>query len=759
MTKLLFILSFLIIIPCLTQAQKIGYNGVGRWRTHFPYKDVKQIQEAGDFIFVTPEKGFFTFHQQSGEVSTYSKVNGLSDIDIAIMRFIPSLNKMVFVYTTGNIDILDLSNNTIWNIPDILRKSILGDKEFFDLQFFDGFAYLSCSFGIIKIDLNKLEISDSYQFKDGLGAAIPIYSTIRFNDFIYAGTSKGIYRAHATNGNLSDFTTFWKNVKPGFESKLLRVFDNKLFAVNDSIIQSFNENPNNIWQNVSGNKKRNSMSLEVCHNQIIETHWGGFLKLKPGGGIDSVRENAVTFGVLDINGTIWTGGTGLGCFNIKPNGEYGFVGINGPNAITSYSIAGWKDEIWVTGGGPNYTFGPSGSESGYYYFKDNLWHNRPSSPNKLIAMHDFTAIAINKANGETWLGSHGTGIAQLQNGNFINRFDTDNSTLGQQANTYTHTPGLAIDSKGNLWVANFDADSCISARLPNGNWVNFRLSKNQVGEMVIDDLDQKWMVTPRSGSTSPVGVIVFKEASNGKPQQERTLYKGKGSGDLPSSRVNALVMDKDNEIWIGTDEGLAVFFNPARAFDNEEDAQRIIVDQNGVVGYLLGSETINDICIDGANRKWVATNNGVFLVEKDGTSVLEHFTIDNSPLPSNVIKSVGVNGSSGEVFFGTENGLISYGGNATEASDEHNDEVKIYPNPVHKNYDGDITIQGLPDYATVKITDVSGRIIYETLSNGGIATWNGKMFNGQRPQTGIYLIISSNKEDKNSKVNKLLFVN
>lgn len=165
------------------------------------------------------------------------------------------------------------------------------------------------------------------------------------------------------------------------------------------------------------------------------------------------------------------------------------------------------------------------------------------------------------------------------------------------------------------------------------------------------------------------------------------------------------------------------------------------------------------MCIDGANRKWVATNNGAFLIEKDGTSVLEHFTTENSPLPSNIIKSVGVNGVSGEVFFGTQNGLISYGGNATDAGDQHGDEVKIYPNPVYETYDGDITIQGLPDYATVKITDVSGRIIYETLSNGGIATWNGKMFNGKRPQTGIYLVISSNKEDKDSRVSKLLFVN
>jgi hypothetical protein len=753
MTKRLILTPLILLFPILIWAQeKTNYNGVGRWRTHFPYKDVKQIQEAGDFIYVMPEKGFITYHQPSGEISKYSKVNGFSDIDISIMRYIEPLNKMIFVYATGDIDILNLTDNSIQNIPDILRKSILGEKEFYDLQYFDGKAYLSSSFGIILIDINKLEISDSYQNIGPSGAVVPVFSVIHYNNHLYAGTNKGILRAKATGVNLSDFQN-WELVKPGIESKLLRVFDGNLYAVNDSIYQIFD---GSVWKNVRGGNKKNVVSLELCHNKLIETHWGGYIISKTGGAIDSIRENAVAFGIIDRNNLLWTGGDGLGFFNIKPNGDYGYFGINGPNSISTNTIAGWGDEIWVTSGGPGFVFGPTFNGAGYYHFKDNKWENRPKAPQDLISMYDFSSVAINKTTGETWLGSHATGIARFQNGKFVERFDSYNSTLRKQAGLYTIVPGLAMDSKNNLWAANYDADSCVSVRLTNGAWQSYKISTKSVGEMVIDDLDQKWMVTPRIGSS---GIAIFKEATKGSPQRQRLLMKGKGVGDLPSNRVNALIVDKDNEIWIGTDEGLAVFFNPARAFDLEEDAQRIIVDQNGVVGYLLGSETINDMCIDGANRKWVATNNGAFLIEKDGTSVLNHFTVDNSPLPSNIIKSIGVNGVSGEVFFGTQNGLISYGGNATDASDTHGDEVKIYPNPVYENYDGDITIQGLPDYATVKITDVSGKIIYETLSNGGIATWNGKMFNGKRPQTGIYLIFSSNKEDKDSKVSKLFFVN
>ena len=513
----------MLFLPLVLWAQKTNFNGVGRWRTHFPYKNVQQIQEAGDFIYVLPEKGFYTFHQLSGEINVYSKENGFSDIDVAIMRYIDTLNKMVFVYASGNIDILDLKTGIISNIPDILRKSIFGDKKFYDLQYFNGKAYLASSLGILVLDLNKLEVSDSYQFKEG-GEIIPVYAVNRLNDYIYAGTSKGVLRAKASGINLSNYGS-WQNIKPGYESKLLRIYENNLYAINDSIYQKFD---GTLWSNVRGYVVRNVVSLENCNGKLIETHWGGFLISKKDGSIDSVRENQVMFGILDKDGKIFTGGVGLGLFLIRPNGEFGFFGINGPNSLTSHTIANFKDEMWVTSGGPGFVYGPTFNGAGFYHFKENSWINRPTEPPLLRQMHDFTSIAINQNNGDVWLGTHGTGIALLRDGKFVERFDFFNSTLRRQANIFTLVPGLAIDSKGNLWASNYDADSSISMRATNGKWQNFKINTRSVGEMVIDDLDQKWVVTPRIGSS---GLVVFKEATKGKIQQDRLLMKGKGAGD------------------------------------------------------------------------------------------------------------------------------------------------------------------------------------------------------------------------------------
>ncbi|MGB0851489.1 MAG: hypothetical protein ACPGTP_09585, partial [Bacteroidia bacterium] len=203
----------------------------------------------------------------------------------------------------------------------------------------------------------------------------------------------------------------------------------------------------------------------------------------------------------------------------------------------------------------------------------------------------------------------------------------------------------------------------------------------------------------------------------------------------------------------------AVFYNPSLVFDGgvNADAQQIIIDDGNDVGYLLGNEVVNDIKIDGANRKWVATNNGAWLIAEDGSEVLLHFTSENSPLPSNEINCVGIVPSTGEVFFGTKNGIASFRGDATEANDLHKNTI-VFPNPVHSSYEGPITINGLPENATVKIADVAGRVVYELIATGGTAVWDGRNFSGEKPQTGVYLIYSANQNEEDALVTKLLIV-
>ena len=145
-------------------------------------------------------------------------------------------------------------------------------------------------------------------------------------------------------------------------------------------------------------------------------------------------------------------------------------------------------------------------------------------------------------------------------------------------------------------------------------------------------------------------------------------------------------------------------------------------------------------------------------MSENGQETLEHFTETNSPLLSNDIMSIAINPITGEVFFGTSSGLVSYQGNAVDASETFTN-VHAYPNPVRENYNGIITITGLVKDTQVKITDLNGNLIYQTTSNGGIATWNGKNINGNKVSTGIYLVICANQDGTQSAITKIMVIN
>jgi hypothetical protein len=189
------------------------------------------------------------------------------------------------------------------------------------------------------------------------------------------------------------------------------------------------------------------------------------------------------------------------------------------------------------------------------------------------------------------------------------------------------------------------------------------------------------------------------------------------------------------------------------------EAQQILIEQGGYVENLLENEIVNCITVDGANRKWIGTaNSGVYLISSDGTRELMHFNTDNSPLLSNTIKSIAINGESGEVFFGTNRGIISYKNTATDPDSEF-EEVIAYPNPVRSNYSGVIAIKGLVKNCDVRITDIAGNLIYATKSLGGQAIWDGNNFDGRKASTGVYLVYCSNPDGSQRFVTKILIAN
>jgi hypothetical protein len=173
--------------------------------------------------------------------------------------------------------------------------------------------------------------------------------------------------------------------------------------------------------------------------------------------------------------------------------------------------------------------------------------------------------------------------------------------------------------------------------------------------------------------------------------------------------------------------------------------------------YLFKGQNVNSIAVDGADRKWVATKNGVFLIGSDGEKIIYRFTEDNSPLLSSDVKKITIDGKTGEVYFATLKGVCSFRSTATEGG-ETNEDVLVFPNPVPPGFTGTIAIRGLVNNAIVKITELDGRLVYQTRALGGQVVWDGKNYRGQKISSGVYLVLVNDDGRKEHIATKIFFI-
>ncbi|HCD67191.1 MAG TPA: hypothetical protein DEQ56_01805 [Bacteroidetes bacterium] len=740
---------FLIGLSLFAQNNTPTYT----WRMHLPYNSVRQIIEVDRTLYVLAEVGLYTFDLISGESTMLTKVDGFAESKVSNFGYSSDTKTLIIVYENGNIDLL--KDNKIINLPGLKRASVGGQKFIYETSVIGRKAYLATSFGVVVVDLEKQLISADYQNLGAGGTTLEVFSIFVFNDTLYLATDEGIKSAPAYDSrvNLQNFET-WKTNTTYKSTRLLREFNNNLFFVNDSILYNY---ASGSYSTVEAGVKKDYKSLITAHDKLVICRWEGVALLDKLFKLEEKKEPFMEYAIIDYQNNLWFGGFYRGLIKKWPDGRIdGFI-PPGPYGLTTYDMQGYENTMYVTAGGHTNAYAPSYVNYGYYIYEDGQWLNRDLNNPVVGSMIDFTNIYINQNSGDVYLGSFGSGLAKLKNKVPDQKFTSANSTIKAAVDTREIALGMTQDSKGTLWVANYETEKPLLSLKKDGSWKEYNVGSNRIGEMVVDDQDNIWMLAPRSSS---LGLVVVKENSNGGVV-DRPLTTGAKNGGLPNNNVKAIVLDKDGEIWVGTETGIGVFYQPSLVFNPQQrlnaDAQQIIIDDGIDIGYLLEKEVINDLKVDGGNRKWAATNNGVWLIAEDGSRILKHFTASNSPLPSDIVNCIGIVPNTGEVFFGTTQGITSYRGDATEAGTTHQNTL-VFPNPVHSTYQGPITITGLPEDATVKIADVAGRVVYELIATGGTAVWNGLNFEGQKPQTGIYLIYSANKDDEEALVTKLLIV-
>jgi len=311
-----------------------------------------------------------------------------------------------------------------------------------------------------------------------------------------------------------------------------------------------------------------------------------------------------------------------------------------------------------------------------------------------------------------------------------------------------------------MWISNSGASENLVARSSDGSIIKFKvpynLPSNEVGNLLIDDIGQKWIIAPGGK-----GLICFNsgpDLQNKSDDQWKQYTTGIGNGNLPVNEVLSIAKDKNNFIWIGTISGIAIIQCPELVFTNQGcEALLPVVQQGNFNGYLFFGERVQAITVDAADRKWIGTTNGIWLISADGEKTILRFTVDNSPLPDNDIRYITIDPKTGEVYIASSKGLCSYRGTATETP-TGSGNILVFPNPVPPGYTGTIGISGVPLNSIVKITELNGRLVYQGKSNGNTFTWNGLDSRGQRISTGVYLVLMSDQQRKESLATKIIFI-
>jgi hypothetical protein len=324
--------------------------------------------------------------------------------------------------------------------------------------------------------------------------------------------------------------------------------------------------------------------------------------------------------------------------------------------------------------------------------------------------------------------------------------------------TRTRVSGIDRDLNGNLWVSIDRAIPPLVVQTPEGEWFEVAADQfptnpedNHITDLIVDQLGTVWMVNYNRN--------LWAYSSNGTPDDWQdgkllTFLTGINQGGLPSDQVFAVAEDQEGFIWVGTAQGVSVIFDPFTVSRGQVvDGSEPIFGQRR----LLENTSINAIAVDGGNRKWIGTNDGVYLVSENGDDVIQEFNTDNSPLISDQVTDVSIDPSTGEVYFATAKGLISYQGDAV-AGNAQCEDVLVYPNPVFTDYGGDIAIRGMSEGSTVKITTVSGLLVTELESLGGLATWDGRDHRGRKVRSGVYLALISDRNGDSACTGKFVVI-
>lgn len=765
MIRNILLSTVLILLTSISKA------AIGDWVLHNSYHDATYCEIVDDKIYILASGALYSYQKEDSEVRTYDKISHLNDIEISFIRYNKDINALLIIYKNANIDIM-YSDESVYNIPDFKNKSIK-NKTINNISIVGKTAYISTGFGIVEFDIEKKEFNNTYTLNKN------IICSYYFNGKIYAGTNDGILCGD-TDKNLLDPNN-WKVINNNKIKEFCEYNGELLCIVNSKGIYTIG-NDNNLTQKIN-TKGVNYSYIYNTNNKLVAGNSSNLLLMDNLTDYNNYKLDGNSKFVRVSENEFWNCKGYKGFVNAKT--EQNNIIDNGESLTPNSPVRNYceymkfsGDKLLIAGGNLNYFdinfYDPTIME---YYYNDEKWYNYDEENVKTtLAGKKYRNICTidedPNEEGHIFVGSFGHGVFEFKDREFVNYYNFDNSpieSLFSNSYNYIRISKVLFDNDGNLWIINTGTKNIIKILKNNGTWQQLNYKEIEylptVSNIYFDSRGWLWAVSLQQDAglfCAKINGTPF-DTSDDETKAWFAQFTNQDGITYDIYQIYGFAEDKDGKIWVGTNTGLFVIDNPNSFFNNSKITQIKVPrnDGTGLADYLLNGTYIQYIYVDGANRKWIGTkNNGIYLISADGMETIHHFTTENSPLPSNSVVSIAVNDKNGEVFIGTEKGLVSFMGNATipeETLDEN--KIHVYPNPVRADYNGDISIVGLTFDCNVKIVDSTGSLIHEGISIGGSFNWDGRNKKGERVASGVYYVLTYDENGNEGATTKILFIN
>lgn len=729
--RLLFVA--LLCIQCIPAFSR---SKVGSWKEHYTYLAANKMCEwNGEWVVATPE-GLMCYSLSDGTIRLISSLTGLTEKGIVDIGFDAQTQSLIVAYSNGALDIL--CNDKIFSIKDIktfgvgsnvLKGIFIGTK-----------IYAYGSFGIAVVDVFRREIRDNFWPLDPIDSK-GILSLQEYEGRLYATIPNALYSIDAQSALMSD-PSAWKLEFGGSGISCMLATVSGLFVAVDktdgtSLLRKYqsgqwsdyytsdikyltlSETPDAVW--AMGDSK-----MQRVHkvSAFLMNEWTSYGKNWPGFAPRML---------LEKNRKRWIADSQLGL--IVWDNDFERVRPIRPDVLNRLGVDAGAGSLWILGSGQLAKIG------------QNVWQNTYDR-----SINNAVCIKKNPIEDDGF-------VLGTNNGKLIKWTGLSWDSLRIGAGNIS---SLQYDKWNNLWGIRSAADGPIFVER-DGQVVRLDISSlanKNAAEMHVDTYGIVWALFPN------VGVLAIQATGtsigNKLPEVDNLRYRLVSAAEMGISgfKIRSIASDQDGVLWLGTTGGVFAVYNAANVFTGTMNANRVLVKTSieGQGAYLLETEVVADVLIDGANRKWFATEaSGLYLQSANGANSILHFTPENSPLPSQNVQKLCIEPQSGEVFVFTDAGALSYMPDASDAAQTFA-QAKVYPNPVRPEYSGIITVSGLKENTKIRVTDIAGDLCAEGVSNGGIWVWDGKTFHGKRPSTGVYLFFLSDEAGQETKILKLLFV-